>query len=268
MEILPDGQNCDSVRLGPLVVRRARHSKAASALYREAEVLPLLRHILPLPIPVPRIMELNSQVIAVHAAVPGDPLRSVQMLSDTVANKLADQMGAFLYRLHTAPICDQTFTRFGIPQANSEWWQSFARNIQTRVLPELPVQHREVIQSTLATHLDRLPALPTTLIHGDFGIGNILWDGNQITGIIDFGSMCWADPGWDVASVVAGFGMDFARRMSSSYAQLEERFQLAEFYRLMFALMEADFGAEHGNPEILHDGIEGVLRVLSGDYQS
>src|SRR5690606_22937643 len=69
------------------------------------------------------------------------------------------------------------------------------------------------ITKSFKTFLDREACsnLEVTLIHGDFGASNILWnpDTNRISGIIDFGSSCLGDPAYDLAGILSSYGKDF-----------------------------------------------------------
>jgi aminoglycoside 2''-phosphotransferase len=264
VEVFPEGQNTDAVRLGGLIVRRALHAQAAIALRREAAVLPHLRSLLPLPVPEPRIIEINGDVIALHPVILGQPLRSIQAFPCVLTSSIAKMLGSFLQQLHRDST-NETIRHIpcDIPRADIDWWLAFSQEVESRILPDLDGAQRDAVRAALVEHVDRMPHLPVSLIHGDFGIGNILWDGTQITGIIDFGSMRWADPSWDVAGIAAGFGIDFARQLSSGYPGLEELLPRTSFYRLAFALMEANYGAEQENLEIFSAGMSGIQRALS-----
>ena len=47
---------------------------------------------------------------------------------------------------------------------------------------------------------------PRTFVHGDFGLHNLLWVGNTLSGIIDFDHACIGDPALDIAPLIGVFG--------------------------------------------------------------
>jgi aminoglycoside 2''-phosphotransferase len=98
--------------------------------------------------------------------------------------------------------------------------------------------------------------------HGDFGSGNILWDGEKdITGIIDFGSLGWGDPAWDIAGLFVSYGRSFVEQLALTYPTVESYLGRSSFYQQMFALMDAVFGAEYSNNETLNDGLNTLKRI-------
>jgi aminoglycoside 2''-phosphotransferase len=117
--------------------------------------------------------------------------------------------------------------------------------------------------SSLRPHIEQMPSLLCVLRHGDFGSGNILWDGEEdITGIIDFGSLGWGDPGWDIAGLFASYGSAFVKHLVSTYPSVESLLERSPFYHLMFALIDAVFGAEHSEQKILTSGLD-TIKLLT-----
>ncbi|WP_168207584.1 phosphotransferase family protein [Microlunatus elymi] len=51
------------------------------------------------------------------------------------------------------------------------------------------------------------PPTPYGLLHRDFHLGNILWDGDQVTGVVDWAEMSWGPADLDVAHICADFAM-------------------------------------------------------------
>lgn len=52
-----------------------------------------------------------------------------------------------------------------------------------------------------------VPATPYGLLHRDFHLGNTLWEGDSVTGIIDWAETSWGPPDLDVAHMCADFAM-------------------------------------------------------------
>ena len=95
------------------------------------------------------------------------------------------------------------------------------------------------------------------LIHGDFGGGNILIDGERhvVTGVIDVGGAGLGDPAYDVAGLL-GYGEPFVSRVAEEYPAIPAMIVRERFLKGAFALLEALFGAEHGDASAFASGIE------------
>lgn len=51
------------------------------------------------------------------------------------------------------------------------------------------------------------PATPYALIHRDFHLGNVVWQGDTVTGLVDWAEMSWGPPDLDVAHLCSDFAM-------------------------------------------------------------
>ncbi|MBD2105285.1 aminoglycoside phosphotransferase family protein [Leptolyngbya sp. FACHB-261] len=251
---LIDSQNSDVAILGNIVIRRPRHIEAIAGVRRESTVLPRLRDLVVLPIPEMQLVEIGDEVIALHQQLPGESLWSVENLPDLTQEGLAAQLGSFLKSLHDIePI---SVSALELPHIDQSWWRNFRERAEQLVFPELASTNAEALRSQIESHIEELPNLPCTLRHGDFGSSNILWDGEKtITGIIDFASLGWGEPGWDIAGLYASYGSPFVERLASTYPGVKSFLERAPFYRLMFALMDAVFGAEHSDQKIFNCGL-------------
>lgn len=118
---------------------------------------------------------------------------------------------------------------------------------------------RKQVTALFETFLDtpRIYRFTPVLRHGDFGGGNIIYDPEtqSISGVIDFASTGLGDPAVDVAGLQF-FGDDFFQASCQAYPDLATYVERVQFYRGgAFALLEALFGAEHGDNEALEDGL-------------
>jgi len=99
-----------------------------------------------------------------------------------------------------------------------------------------------------------------TVIHGDFGPTNILYDkeSSKISGVIDFGLVAVGDPASDFASLIGpfGYGESFLELFSSVYPDAKMLLERARFYSSTFALQEALFGVENNDKEAFDEGIK------------
>ena len=79
----------------------------------------------------------------------------------------------------------------------------------------------------------------------------------NLSGVINFGSAGLGDPALDVAGVMGpfGYGEAFARSFAEFYPAVETLLDRARFYAGTFAVQEALWGLEHGDPEAFNSGI-------------
>jgi aminoglycoside 2''-phosphotransferase len=149
-----------------------------------------------------------------------------------------------------------------LPHIDQRWWTNFLDRAERLVFPKVASSTAEILRSQIQSHIEQLPSLPCVLRHGDFGWSNILWDGEKnITGIIDFGSLAWGDPSWDIAGLFVCYGSPFIEQLASTYPAVESLLERCPFYNPMFALMDAVFGAEHLDEETLNSGLD-VLKLV------
>ena len=259
MEII-DSQNNDVAILGSVVVRRPRNIEAIAGVCREAAILPQIRTHLTLPVPQMQVVEVGDEIVALHRQLPGEPLWSVKKLSHLTKEHLAAQLADFLKSLHR--IAPDTLNSIDLPYIDQRWWTNFLDRAEQFIFPRVASSTADVLRSQIQLHLEQLPSLPCVLRHGDFGSSNILWDGEKnITGIIDFASLGWGDPGWDIAGLFVSYDRPFVEQLISTYPVVESWLDRSPFYHLMFALMEAIFGAEYSNQEALNSGLEALKLV-------
>ena len=255
-----DSQNSDVAVLGNVVIRRPRNSEAVAGVLREASVLPRLRNLLVLPVPTMQIVEVGDEIVSLHPRLPDEPLWSVQNLSNLTKEHLATQLGSFLKSLHEIELA--VLSDVDLPCIDQKWWTNFLDKAERLVFPKVTSTTANVLHSQIQSHIERLPNLPFVLRHGDFGSSNILWDGEKnITGVIDFGSLGWGDPGWDVAGLFASYGSLFVERLALTYPAVGSLLERSPFYHQMFALMDAVFGVEHADEETLNNGLEALKQI-------
>ncbi len=100
--------------------------------------------------------------------------------------------------------------------------------------------------------------LRPTLIHGDFGASNIIWDPEtcKITGIIDFGGSGLGDPAYDFAGIRSSYGEDFYNMCINLYPEGSEISERVMFYRSTFALQEALHGFDNDDLKAFENGLK------------
>lgn len=255
--VIDSGQNNRILDTGQLIVRVPRHDEARSDLVREATVLAALAPRLPLPVPAPEVLGVAAHVVAVHRRLPGEPLLSLDGMNDAQKHELACDLALFLRALHALP-CEILPT--SAPTDSMAEWRDLFGQVEAGVLPLIP----QDVGASIAAQFDRFLAngpYPRTIIHGDFGTGNILVHADRVSGVIDFSECGVGDPAYDFASLSAGLGDGFLDLMRACYPGIAGMAERILFYRSTFPLLDALFGLEHGDAKVLEAGLEALLRT-------
>jgi len=266
----PGGQNHLVLYAGPLVVRATRYPTRAhrERLLREAALLNVLAGRLPLPVPKPaRVFAEESCPIAyvAYSRLAGVPLTKTTYASLKPAAQVrvtADLLD-FLDALHglTEVVCHLPLPR------RRPWnaWGDFYARVRRLVWDALPAHIRTAVDAHFRAFLARAEdePIPVRLIHGDFGTANLLVDveRGRATGVLDWSDAAFDDPAVDLAALEASFGR--AALQAAGRLPPEPILARMDFYRGTFALQEAVFGCEHGDPEALRAGIAGTVRHFS-----
>jgi aminoglycoside 2''-phosphotransferase len=247
-----------------LVARFPRSASAAAAMEREVVVLNALRGRLPLPIPEPVVVARNlegQQTWMSYRIIPGVPLDREQMatLDHAAISRIAAQLAEFLRELHHIRLSDlPAELTADVSEDRGDWLQMWA-DICDLVSPHMRADRFDAVAADWETYLadERHFAFVPTLRHGDFGIGNLLFDPETgvITGIIDFSFCGLGDPAQDLGALLASFDPAFVERVFVTYPELRSGRDRAEFYTRTYALQQALDGLRDGDDEAFEDGI-------------
>lgn len=253
--VIDSGQNNRILDTGKIIIRIPRHDEARSDLAREAAVLAALAQRLPLPVPAPELRDVGPRVVAVHRKLVGEPLLLLDGMDDAQRQELARDLALFLRTLHALPGEILPVSALDDPMAE---WRDLLGQVEARVFPLVP----QAVGVSIAAQFDQFLAngpYPRTIIHGDFGTGNILVHDHRASGVIDFSGCGIGDPAYDLASLSAGLGDGFLDLMHDypGIAGMAERIQ---FYRSTFPLLDALFGLEHGDAQALEAGLQALLK--------
>lgn len=75
-----------------------------------------------------------------------------------------------------------------------------------RVTGPLEQQIRDASAGVVRDVLDAESSCEPMVVHGDFGLHNVLWNSENTPGVIDFDNACAGDPAIDIAPLVGSFG--------------------------------------------------------------
>ena len=246
-----------------LIFRFPRHDEGIEKLEKESALLDRIRPLVPLPVPEPTYRRLVprtvGQVFAGYRLLPGEPLwrETVAAITDpAIRRRLAMQLATFLRALHGIPT-DQVAAV--LPATDwRELWAGLEEEIRAALFPHLPAAAQTQIAARFAAFLDDPSnfAFVPTLIHGDFGTGNLLWNApsGMMTAVIDFGSAGIGDPALDIAALLT-YGEPFVQQGLAAYPAMEAMLPRARFYLSTFLLQEALYGIEHNDSDAVERGL-------------
>jgi aminoglycoside phosphotransferase (APT) family kinase protein len=235
----------DSVVLdvdGEWIVRVPRRDEVREWIRREALLLPELASVLPVPVPRFEVMEDTDDLFFVaYRKLSGKPLGDPPL-------SIAAELGRFLAALHSFRPTVQV-PRYRDP---------------VRFLGEvLPLLEGDERRRAEAMFEQRLSVSETVLLHADLGPAHILHEGSSLTGVIDWSDASFGDPALDFAWLLNATSEAFAQKLLDSYSSpgsgLRER---ALFYYRLGPWHEVLYGLEHGRPELVESGLEGVRARL------
>jgi aminoglycoside 2''-phosphotransferase len=243
------------------VFRSPHYAEGAERLTRTVEILRALRGTLPLRIPDPVMVHVDSKsadkVFVGYPLIEGEPLwsRAFEQLPDeALRQRVVDQLTGFLKALHDYPIGGLFHDEVAVFDPLVQWRDLYER-IRTRLFSAMRPDAREATSRHFETFLDdhRNQSIRPALTHGDFGTSNILYDPatRTVLGVIDFDSAGIGDPAVDLAAASC-YGLD---RFARVYPEVTAMVSRIDFYRGTFALQEALFGFENRDDAAYQAGL-------------
>ncbi|WP_332699370.1 phosphotransferase family protein [Halalkalibacter lacteus] len=262
------GQNNDVLIINKsLVFRFPKYKKGIVRLKEETEILEFIKNIVSIPIPYPIYQSFEKlevgKVFTGYNLIQGSPLWKesfAKIENEDLVKGLASQLVSFLIELHS--ISRDKVDGFLQLKDNypREEMSELLHNIQNKLFPFIRKEAQKEISHSFETILnsETYSNLKPTLIHGDFGASNILWEPNtyKISGIIDFGGCGLGDPAYDFAGILSSYGEDFFNMCINLYPNGNEIFERVKFYKSTFALQEALHGVENNNIQAFENGIK------------
>jgi aminoglycoside phosphotransferase (APT) family kinase protein len=242
---------------GELAFRFPRRAIAVPLLEREVAFLPLLAPLLPLPIPVPtHVGHANGEFpwpFYGAQLVPGRELAD----GDVDAVRLGAQLGEFLRALHDVELelalADDPMGRadmsIRVPKARED-------------LSALGLVSDEV-ESVLDAALDLPTPDATVVAHGDLHLRHaiVARDGG-LSGVIDWGDACRADPSVDLSLYWSHLSDDGRAAFLAAYgAVTDEQLLRARVLALFLCGMIASYARHHGAMRLERSALAGLIRA-------
>jgi aminoglycoside 2''-phosphotransferase len=259
------GQNNDVLIINnSFVFRFPKYEKGIVRLREETKILEYIRGTVSIPIPYPKYKSFEllepGKVFTGYKLIEGDPFWNEQLIKvgkeDSI--KLAKQLVTFLMEIHSIPK-EKADKFLNLEESNPyEEMKELFHNIQDKLFRFINEKAQKDIIYSFETFLNNEEYLTTTLIHGDFGASNILWNPKtcEISGIIDFGGSGIGDPAYDFAGILSSYGDDFFNMCIDFYPNGSEISKRVKFYKSTFALQEALHGLVNNDNSAFENGIK------------
>jgi aminoglycoside 2''-phosphotransferase len=268
-EMNMNGQNNHVIIINDMYVFRfPKYQEGIESLKLEVTLLKNLYNRFSIPIPHPEFVILEETEIgkafAGYRMLEGQPMRADEIAGTerTVLIKLAKQLTAFLESVHSIPM-DLLDTV--IVQANVDpviEIESLYSNLKNKVFNYMSTKAKNTVSLNFESFIRKQKnQLTPTLIHGDFGASNLLWnpEKSELSGVVDFGAARLGDPAYDFAGLLSCYGEEFFSLCLQNYPGGAGLLERVKFYRSTFALQEALHGIENNDEQAFKNGIRTYL---------
>jgi aminoglycoside phosphotransferase (APT) family kinase protein len=242
--------------------RFPQRTMGAELIERELRVLPLIAPALPAPVPIP-----------VFAGWPGHGypwsffgaplLPGVEAcdaaLDDEARCRLAPVLGRFLRALHDMPIVDGLLYD---PNGRADMRH---RAAMTREWMEQLGRRPDGLDALLEEAEALPPPEGEVVAHGDLHIRHVMVDPDgELTGVIDWGDVCRADPSIDLSLLWSFFPAEGRAALLAEYGPVSEvQLLRARALAVNLSVILAVYGREQGMSGVEREALEGLGRCLS-----
>ena len=240
--------------------RFPRREIALDGVGRELRVLPLLAPQLPLPVPEPLFVGAAGPAFPWPffgaAVIPGRELAEAQ-LDDRGRAALARPLGVFLRALHAADVAVElpvdplrrADMGFRVPLARSR-------------LEELGVAATGA-EDVLDAALELPPPERVTLVHGDLHLRHAFVEDGRLSGVIDWGDVCRADPAIDLVLVWCALPPAARAEFFSAYGPVSDAgLHRARVLSLFLCAVLATHARLEGLVAVGRESLAGLERTL------
>ena len=250
---------------GEWAFRFPQREKGAPGFRRELATLPLLAPLVPLPVPEPVFVGRPAGdypwPFFGSRLLPGQELCDAR-LDDTARTAIALQLAPFLRRLHGLEL---GLTLPVDPNARGDARRVERTRANLADIAQLGLWRAPTSVGRLLGDAERLPAPSVVkLVHGDLHFRHVLVQRERVTGVIDWGDVCLADPALDLQLLwsfvpPAGRGPFLDAYGSVDDAQLVRARVLA----LSLSSALAAYGRTEGLAAVEREGVEGLERAMT-----
>lgn len=224
IELLGEGDFCRAFLVNRnLVFRFAKHEAAWQSLKRENCLLPKIAKKISLKIPQPlhsNFAENPQDSFVSYEFLPGEALTKEKYLNldEKKRSKCAAATAKFLNEFHS--IDPKISTKCGIPQIDhAAKYALLLSRLQNDLRARFEKKDFDFAVKQIENYLasNDSKSFRKVLLHGDLSPDHVLFDGANVTAIIDFGDMIIGDAAWDFLWIYEDYGTDFFVRALSNY---------------------------------------------------
>lgn len=264
------GQNNDVLIVNEnIVFRFPKYKEGIAKLIAETKLLEKIQSYVSLSIPCPSYQHFQpmepGKVFSGYNKINGEPFWNTTFfqLSEEEQSISTAQLANFIKELHSIPVSEiSPILKGDISDIYSEI-ESLYFQFKEKLFSYMRESARKDVSQSFEAYLSDNShfTFQPCLIHGDFGMTNILYDGEKkrISGIIDFGGASIGDPAYDFAGLLSSYGSHFLKGFSSLYPHFEQVMNRMNFYRSTFALQEALFGLRNNDRKAFEQGIKDYI---------
>jgi aminoglycoside 2''-phosphotransferase len=243
------------------------------ALRREVAVLKSLQGRLPLPIPNPEYVSLDSGepglIFFGYCSFAGvelaTRLREGPLPKDALV-RIASQMANFMHALHEAPA-----NTLGVDLSRAETRQSISRlyeDIRQDLAPAMRPEAADWVEHVFKPYLADPEnfAYKPVVRHGSLVGKNIFIDPQtaEVTGVAGFSTLATGDPAYDAAGLASISEAFFSTLFHVDQEAIGKLLWRAQFYKSTFALQEALAAFHDGDPETYQQAMASYLPQPEG----
>jgi aminoglycoside phosphotransferase (APT) family kinase protein len=251
--------------------RFPRRQIAIPGVERELAVSPRLATLLPVPIPFPTFVGQPSDrypwpffgAPLLHGRESADA-----DLADEDRIELGRALGRFLRALHAPATRMQVDPEDALPvDPNRRADMPVRADIARTWLAELEVlgwRPQGDIESLCATAQELGPSVARAVVHGDLHARHVLVHRGALSGVIDWGDVCRADPAIDLMLVWSFLGEPAREAFIEEYGSVSEEASLrARLLAVSVCGALAVYGRREGFPTLERECLAGIERALA-----
>ena len=241
--------------------RFPRREVALDGVRRELAVLPLLAPLLPLPIPQPLFVGEPSAAFPWPffggPPVPGRELAEAR-LDDEARAALARPLGTFLRALHGAEL-DVELPVDPLGRADMGFRVRRARE-RLAELGAAPEGAEDVLEAALGLP----PPERLAVVHGDLHLRHAFVADGRLSGVIDWGDLCRADPAVDLVLVWCALPPSARSAFFAAYGAVPDDALLrARVLSLFLCAVLAIHARHEGLDDVERESLGGLERTLT-----
>ena len=177
-------------------------------------------------------------------------------------NKFMRQLAQYLAQIHQLDQAQLQFPFIEPQIINLEYYPAQPNEIASKAR----------IREALAPHLPLTPRNSSLFLHGDFWLGNLLWENGELTAIIDWEDMVYADPLYELAvtrlNIIWAFGVKAMHTLTQHYHSLMPQLDLTHLphWDLYVALRTPDNFPEWADGWMAYDRADVTRQTFYADY--